>query len=153
MKLSKYNTRRPVSFNPLFDDMFARDLFYGVPAASCSATTNNFATNISESPTAFTLELSAPGFSKEQFNIELNESAMTVSAQKDTPDSKEKSDEKATVKYTRREFGSQSLKRSFSLPKNIDKESVGARYNNGVLFVTLPKLKETVAPKRHIEVG
>lgn len=148
MKLSKHNTHRPGNFNAFFDDMFVRDMFHGVPAASCAPAQRGFSTNIGESDTAYHIELLAPGFSKEHFNIELNDSTMTVSAKREKPE-----EGKDTLKYTRREFGNRALKRGFSLPENIDKESIKARYKNGVLTVTLSKLKETVAPKRHIEVG
>lgn len=146
MKITKYNTRRPAQWNPFFDDFFTRDLFHAAatPAAKAS---NRFATNIRETETAFELELAAPGFAKDAFNIELNDSKLTVSAKRETANDTQEN------KYYRKEFGAASLKRTFSVPETVSEEEVKARFENGVLYVTLPKKEETVAPKRHIEVG
>lgn len=145
MKITKYNTRRPATWSPLFDDFFTRDLFFN-PGATTQAS-HRFATNIRETENAFELELAAPGFSKEQFDLELNDSTLTISASRET----ENTEQKET--YYRKEFGATSLKRSFKVPDTVNAEAVSARFENGVLNVTLPKLQETVAPKRHIEVG
>lgn len=146
MKVTKYNTRRPALWNPFFDDFFTRDLFHAAATPGAN-TSHRFATNIRETETAFELELAAPGFGKDAFNIELNDSKLTVSAKREAANDKQEN------KYYRKEFGTASLKRTFSVPDTVSEMDVKARFENGVLYISLPKKEETVAPKRHIEVG
>ncbi|MDF1548233.1 MAG: Hsp20/alpha crystallin family protein, partial [Bacteroidales bacterium] len=55
-------------------------------------------------------------------------------------------DEKTDGKYSRKEFSYQSFSRSFSLPDLVDEEHIKAKYENGILFVNIPK-KEEAKPK------
>lgn len=99
------------------------------------------AVNIKETESEYQLEVAAPGLNKEDFNIEVKEGILKLSASKNV-----ESEEK-TEKYTRKEFGFQKFERSFALPKNaIEIENIKANYEQGVLKVTLPKqeTKETV---------
>jgi HSP20 family protein len=103
--------------------------------------------NIRESDKDFKVELSAPGFKKEDFKIDVDDSTLTVSSEKEE---KTKEDEK---NFRRREFSYSSFSRSFQLPENIDENNISAKYDNGVLELTVPK-KEIRAPKpsKHITV-
>ena len=62
---------------------------------------------------------------------------MTVSAEKKVEKTVE--NEVKTEKYIRKEFGYSTFKRSFTLPENVQTDAVKANYDNGVLYVTLPK--------------
>ncbi len=55
----------------------------------------------------------------------------------------------------RKEFNYNSFKRSFTLPKTVDKEGINASYENGVLHLTLPKKEEVKIEEkgRVIEIG
>lgn len=146
MKMVKYNHRRPGFFNPFFDDFFTRDVFLN--ERNGESGTKRFPTNIRQTDTAFELELSAPGFAKAEFNLELDEHTLTIQAQH------EAKDEQSPGGYYRREFGATSLKRAFTLPDSVDGEAIEAKFENGVLYVTLPKKEQEVAaPARHIQVG
>jgi HSP20 family protein len=107
------------------------------------------ATNISETDQAYNLEMAVPGFSKEDFRIDLEKNILTVSSVKE--EKEEKKDEKAECNCHRREFGHSNFSRSFSLPEEVDKDGIKAEYNNGVLMITLPK-KEEVIVKKEIQV-
>jgi len=55
-------------------------------------------------------------------------------------------------KYSRREFSYQSFQRSFTLPEGIiDGDKISAKYNNGILMVSIPK-REAVKPKPAKEI-
>ena len=98
------------------------------------------AVNISENEKSFLLEFSAPGFSKENFKVEAEDGTLSVSYEKEeekTPASSPDREEKKN--YSRREFRYGSFKRSFTMPENINAESIAARYENGILMVELPK--------------
>lgn len=91
------------------------------------------AVNITENDKEFKLEVAAPGFKKEDFKIEVKNGYLVISGETKMEEKKE--DEK----YARREFRFNSFTRSFALPENIKEETINARYNDGILFITLPK--------------
>lgn len=124
------------------DDFFTRDLdkiFKGFENTSLPAT------NIKETEDAFEVELSVPGYNKEDFNLKLDNELLTISAKIDNKK------EETTEKYTRKEFTSRSFSRTFTLPDTITVEDINAKYDNGILKVTLPKNKEVLANK-HREI-
>jgi HSP20 family protein len=126
------------------DEFFTRDfdkLFKGVE--------NKFipAVNIKENEAAFELELSVPGFKKEDFNLKLDNNLLTISAKVE-----DKTTE-TTEKFTRREFKSRSFSRTFTLSDDVLVEAINAKYEDGILKVELPKNKEVIENKqKRIEV-
>lgn len=124
-------------FNNFFNDDFFRQ--------------ENVATrplvNIAESEEAFNIELAAPGLSKEDFNIDLDNDILTISVEKQI-ENKEEGD-----KYTKREFSYSSFKRSFTVPETVDTEAIKGTYSNGVLNIALPKKEAEVPTKRAIEIS
>lgn len=92
------------------------------------------AVNIKETDTDYQVEVAAPGLNKEDFNIEVKEGILKLSA------SKSSQSEEKTENYARREFGFQKLERSFLLPKNsIQIDGIQANYEQGILKIKLPK--------------
>ncbi|MAO10204.1 MAG: molecular chaperone Hsp20 [Flavobacteriaceae bacterium] len=109
------------------------------------------AVNIQEKNTNFVIELAVPGLSKENFNIEVDNNILKVSAEV-TSGNEENTTENET-KFTRKEFNYNGFKRSFTLPENINVENVNASYENGVLEITLPKKEEEKVLKRMVEIS
>ena len=93
------------------------------------------ACNISEDKENFYCEVEAPGFEKKDINISVDNGVLTVSGTHKT----EKTEEKT---YHLEERVTTSFKRSFSLPKKIHSERIAAKYDSGILTVTLPKAAE-----------
>jgi len=131
-----------------FDDFFTRDLF------DFSNTNNAYgsslpAVNIKENENQFEVEVAAPGLSKDDFRIEVENDVLTLSSEKE--ESKENQDEN----FKRKEFSYSSFRRTFTLPENlVDADKIQAKYTDGVLNVVLPK-KEEAKPKpvRRIKIG
>ena len=84
--------------------------------------------------------MAAPGLTKDDFKINIENELLTVSAEK-----KSEQNEK-TEKYTRKEFSLTSFKRSFTLPDFADVEKIAASYENGIMALVIPK-KEEAKPK------
>lgn len=103
--------------------------------------------NISETEEGFGIELAAPGLTKEDFKIDLDNDLLTISAEH-----KEENTEEGD-KYTKREFNFTSFKRSFTLPDSVDTEAIKGAYENGILTLTLPKKAEVQKLKRAIEIA
>lgn len=136
-QLRKFDSRRnflPSLFN-IGDDFFT-NFFEGssLPAA-----------NIVENNKEFRVELSVPGFDKEDFKIEVEKNVLVISANKEA--NKEEKDE--NEKVIRREFSSSSFSRSFVLPENIDTDNISAQQKDGVLKISLPKQNQ--APEDRVK--
>lgn len=133
-------------FPTLWDDMFNLDW----PELGNGVTSNLPAVNVKENDDNFTVELAAPGMSKDDFKIKLDHNLLTISSEKEMKN-EEKDDE---GRYTRREFSYRSFSRSFRLPETVESDKIDAKYHDGVLYLTLPKM-EAAKPKtpRLIEIS
>ena len=103
--------------------------------------------NVKEDGKSFEIELMVPGYNKNDFNISVDEEFLTVSVENKHEDEKKGDD------YTHRQFGFSSFSRSFHLPANANEEIIQAKYNDGILKLTIPKKNITAQkPKKSIEV-
>jgi HSP20 family protein len=119
----------------MFDDMFN---FAPGRAANCGC--NAPAVNIEESKDDVRLIFEVPGMDKDDIKVTIKERVLTVSGER-------KEQEKIEdVNYIVSEISSDSFRRSFTLPKTVDTESVTADYRQGLLSVSLDKIPE-VKPK------
>jgi HSP20 family protein len=135
----------------LFDDFFTRDLAgWGLNNNSETNTTIP-AVNIRETNDNFEVEMAAPGMNKEDFKVELDGNQLTISSER--KNEQQQNDEQQ--RYSRQEFSYESFQRTFSLPKDVvDAERIQAKYNNGVLHLTIPKKEEVKKrPPRMIEIS
>ena len=115
--------------------------------ATGSASHSLPAANVFENEDGFGLEIAAPGLTKSDFVLNLNQNVLTVSAQK------EHNEAENTSKFTRREFTYGSFKRSFTLPASVNTDAIEATYTDGILKVALPKREEAKPkPVREISV-
>ena len=121
----------------VLDDFFRNDL--GGKASFVPSV------NISEKTNAYEVELSVPGFNKEDFKIEAEKDVLNVSCEH----KEEKKDE--TKQFTRREFRYGSFSRSFTLPENANTDGIQACYENGILVLDIPK-KEVVNTNKAKEI-
>lgn len=106
------------------------------------------AVNVKEHDKNFEIEFAAPGFSKEDFEVTVDEGVLNVCGKK------EEEVEETEEDYTLREFSYNSFKRSLRLPKSIDTDkNVKAAYQNGILKLTLQKEESAKEkPKKTITV-
>ena len=102
--------------------------------------------NIKENKTNYVIEVAAPGLTKKDFKVEVEKGVLTISAEKE-----ETKEEKAT-NYTRREFSFNSFERTFALPENADAKNITAKYDDGVLKLTMKKIKVKSPEKKLIEI-
>lgn len=102
------------------------------------------ALNIKEMDDHFEIELAAPGFAKEDFDVTIDEGYLKISAEKSFEE-EEKEEE-----FTRKEFSYNAFERSLLLPENVLEEEIKARYKDGILSFNLMKKEEAKkkAPKK-----
>ena len=96
--------------------------------------------NIKETETAYELHVVAPGLSKEDFKVNLEQDILTISFEQ-----KEENKEEQGGKWLRSEYSFRSFKRSFTLNEKVNAADISAKYNDGILAITLPK-KEAAEP-------
>ena len=122
------------------------DEFIGIPSIDHSIKTLP-PVNLIESKESFTIELSAPGFDKDDFKIELDNFNRSVSLDIDN-----KMNE--SIQYIKREYNYSSFKRSFKLAKYSDIKKIDASYVNGILTIQIPKTKEAIPlPVKSIKIS
>jgi HSP20 family protein len=136
MSLVRFSRNYP----SLFDRFFENDLFNWSNQNFSSTNTTLPSVNIKEGKENFEVEVAAPGLNKEDFKIELNRELLTISSEK-----KVENETKEEDCYTCREFSYQSFSRSFTLPNIADGEKIMAKYENGILKVTIPKKEEVIS--------
>lgn len=108
------------------------------------------AINVIEDDTSYKLELAAPGMTKDDFKVHINRDGnLVIELEKKCECQEEK-----TGKYIRREFSCSKFHQTLILPDNVEKESIKANVENGVLNIELPKIQKAKVEeeKRVIEV-
>ena len=129
----------PSIFNDFFDNEWMEKANATEPAI-----------NVVEHDGDYTVEVAAPGMTKEDFNIHIDDDGNLVIAMEKK---NEKKDEKKG-RYLRREFSYSKFQQAMILPDDVDRTKISAKVDNGVLHVKLPKLPEEnkVAKVTNIEV-
>lgn len=145
-ELRPFNRRRDdimERFTKVFDDVFNQDFF-----PSVSRDYQSLRTDITESNDAYFVEADLPGFSKDDIRIEIENNQLTIRAKRE--DEKEERDKDDRIIRKERHFG--EFVRSFYV-ENIDQDRVDATLENGVLKITLPKLKpDKDGPAKWVEI-
>ena len=106
-----------------------------------------FSTDIRDNGDSYLLEADLPGFEKKDIHLDINGDVLTVSAERHS--AHEEKDEKGKYIRCERSYGAYS--REFDL-SGIAADKIGAKYENGVLKLTLPKKQEQVPASRRLEI-
>lgn len=123
----------PTFFNHYFNDDLFNSFFEGdLPA-----------TNVTETDSAFNIEVSIPGFRKEDIKIAIEKNILSISALTEIENQEKDENEKVL----RREFKKSSFERRFTVPDNIDTENIEATQKDGVLSISLPKKDKAIEDK------
>ena len=136
-------------FPSLFDRFFENDMFDWSNRNYSTTNTTLPSVNIKEDTEGYRVEVAAPGFSKKDFRIEINNDVLTISSEKKVED-----ETKEGEQFTKREFSYQSFSRSFSLPHTVENDKISAKYENGILNINIPKREEAKPkPSRQIAIS
>lgn len=105
------------------------------------------AANIKEEETKYHVELSAPGYKKENINVAVEDDTLIISGEVKVEN------EETKENYVKREFRTGSFKRSFNLNGMVNVEKIDAKYTDGILAIELPKVENQVKKLKEIKVG
>lgn len=151
--LKRDNSRQPATFGSVVDQIFQNNLsrffddsFWGLNPADIERT--KVPVNLRETDSAYEMEVVAPGLRKEDFQLNVSSDMLTVSFE-------EKNENRETNKeegWVRQEYRKRSFSRSFHLNEAIDTNGISAHYENGILYVTLPKNEKAKQLSKTIKV-
>ena len=123
----------PDIFNDFFDNSWMARTNYTAPAI-----------NVIENEKEYEVELAAPGLTKEDFQIHIdNEGNLQIAMEKKN----EHKEDHRHGRYLRREFSYEKYAQTLLLPEDVDQEKIEASMENGVLNVHLPKREKTQHPE------
>ena len=106
------------------------------------------AVNISEDDKCFSVEVVAPGYSKDDFKVNVEDDILTISAE----NKKQSSNGDGNKTYNRREYNYNSFTRSFRLPDNAKDDAITANYQDGILKLKIDKSENPVKATKAIPV-
>jgi len=148
MNLVRYNPNQRLStrtnrgvgiFDDLFNDFFSPVAFSGRPASLLES--QELKVDIFEKDDAIFINAELPGMDKEDITVDIKGKLVTLGGeQKSNQEIKEEN-------YYRRERRYGKFERTFSLPFEVNGDSVKANYANGILKLEIPKPKDQVAKK------
>lgn len=128
----------------IFDDFFDTDWMKHTNATAP-------AINVLEDEKAYNVELAAPGMSKDDFQVHIDDDNNLVIKMEKKQETKE---EPKNRRYLRREFSYTKFQQTLILPEDVDKKGIAASVEHGVLTINLPKLtpEQKQQTLQHIEV-
>lgn len=106
-------------------------------------------TDIRETEKTYELDVDLPGFKKEDIQAQLKDGYLTITANKGVEHNEQ---DQKSGRYIRRERYSGSCSRSFYVGENITEEDIEAKFENGILQVTVPKKAPEVPVQKQIMI-
>ncbi|MCQ2343627.1 MAG: Hsp20/alpha crystallin family protein [Paludibacteraceae bacterium] len=94
------------------------------------------AINVKENETAYTVEVAAPGMTREDFDVRIDkDNDLVISLERKNAEETHEGE-----RFLRREFSYSKFQQTMILPDDVDKERISAKVENGILSIELPKL-------------
>ncbi len=118
--------------NPFFTDNF----------------TGSFGTDITDEGDHYEMTADLPGFQKEDIKVQAQNGVLTISAERHS----EAENDQKKDKFLRQERSYGCYQRSFSIGDDIDKNDITAKYEDGVLHLTLPKAAKSEDEQNYVTV-
>jgi len=126
--------------NPM--DQLLDSFFYGTSVPADKPLYSSFPVDVEERESSYVLTADLAGFSDDEVDITLNDGLLTITASK-MKKAEKSGDKEEELKYLLRERINRKYRRSFSLPKDADREAIKASLKNGLLDLTIGKNPES----------
>ncbi len=146
-ELRPYSRKNNSLYNPFKEMDEFENSFFGSPFGFFSNAIDEFKTDIKDEGDHYELIADLPGFDKKDIKLDISDDTLTVSAQRHSEH--EEKDKKGKYIRCERSYGNYS--RSFDL-SGVKADEVTAKYENGVLKLTMPKKTETKSSSRRLEI-
>ncbi len=138
-----------IAYNPFQDMDEFEKRFFSEPFGPFfgSGDIAEFKTDITDEGDHYVLEADLPGFDKKDIHLDISDSTLTINAERHSEH--EEKDKKEKYVRVERSYGKYS--RQFDV-SSVNTEGIKAKYENGVLKLTLPKKQEELPEPRHLEI-
>jgi HSP20 family protein len=153
--IKRGNGNQPATFGSVVDQIFQNNLdrffddeFWGFNGSRKSPNQNLVPVNIQETDKTYEMELSAPGLQKQDFHLKLEGDTLTISAEH----TEESRKEDKNSGWFRNEFNKGQFSRTFNLDDTVDAGKIAARYESGILYLSIPKKEHAQKVSRSIEI-
>ena len=123
MNLITHNTE-PFFFEDFINNLFGSNIYNDIPPY-----------NIVDNDKEFLIEFSVPGFDKKDFLLEVEENNLKVSKLSSK-------NNKTENNFFKRQFNYSQFEKNFTIPEEVSIEKINSKYDNGILKIFLPKIKE-----------
>ena len=123
MNMITHNTK-PVFFEDFINNFFGSNIYNDIPPY-----------NIIDTDKEFLIEFSVPGFNKKDFSVEVEENNLKVSKLFSEKNKLENN-------FFKRQFNYSQFEKNFRIPEEVNIEKIYSIYDNGILKIFLPKVKE-----------
>ncbi len=132
----------------LFDDFFGRDMSLMPVLPSCDPlygkhAKNLMKTDVRETEQSYELDIDLPGFKKDEVHVDLKDGYLTISASKGLD--KDETDKQG--RYIRQERYAGTCSRSFYVGENLEPTDVSAKFEDGILRLSLPRREQKQLPR------
>ncbi len=107
---------------------------------------NMMKTDVKETDKGYEVDMDLPGFKKDEIQLELNDGYLTISAEKGL----DKDEENEKKHYLRRERYAGGMSRSFYVGEGITEKDIHAKYEYGILTLSIPKEQPKAVPEKHL---
>ena len=144
MTLVRWMPGSMLGFQNDFDRLF--NSFINMPEEETALAAFSPSVDIEEKEKEFRIITELPGLNKEEIKINIKDNLLSISGEK----KKGKKIEDENYHRTERIFG--SFQRTFRLPEYADKDNIAAEYKDGVLIVSIPKVKESILKNVEIKI-
>jgi HSP20 family protein len=148
----KKENARPATFGSVVDQIFQNNLnrffdddFWGMTGTPYRS---HVPVNIKETDTTYELEVIAPGLKKQDFHLDLTGDLLTVSFEH----KEENKEENEKNGWLRQEYKAQSFNRTFNLDDSVDATKAMAKYEDGILHLSIPKKENAKRLSRNIPI-
>lgn len=140
MSLVKRNQQGFPIFKSWMDDFWGTTKFFDDDLTKGSV-------NIKETDKNYEIEVVAPGMKKDDFKVKVQNGVLSISAER------KNEEEKKDANYIRREYNFQSFSRSFTVPQNVSEDNISAKYEDGLLKLTLTKTEASGPKSKEVQIS
>ena len=131
-------------FDDFFGDSFGMMMPHGHDSLYGKHAKNLMKTDVRETEGSYELDVDLPGFKKDEVSVELKDGYLTIQAAKGLD--KEQQDKKG--KYIRQERYAGACSRSFYVGEDVEPGEVSAKFEDGILTISVPKMEKKQLPKQ-----
>ncbi len=131
-------------FDDFFGDPFGMMMPHGHDPLYGKHAKNLMKTDVRETEGSYELDVDLPGFKKDEVSVELKDGYLTIQAAKGLD--KDQQDKKG--KYIRQERYAGACSRSFYVGEDVEPGEVSAKFEDGILTISVPKMEKKQLPKQ-----